>query len=122
MKQTTRQKLDEYKENAEVLRELVGEVNSWDGSLEDYEWREFDDYFFKDYFTDPQEAARATFFGDIDNWMDEYIRFNAYGNLESASDYHVEKELLENADEILDRVAELVDEDKIDIEYILERA
>ena len=46
---------------------------------------EFDDQFFEDYFSDPQEAARATFFGDINSWSDKYIMFNGYGNLESSN-------------------------------------
>lgn len=117
----TREKIDEYKDNADVLRQFVQEVNSYDGTLESYEWQEFDDDFFDTYFSGkPDEAARAVFFGEIQNWMDEYIRFNAYGNLESANDFTVDKELIEGADEILDRVAELVDEGNIDIEWILE--
>jgi hypothetical protein len=46
---------------------------------------EFNDQFFEDFFTDPQEAARATYFGKIDSWSDKYIMFNGYGNLESSS-------------------------------------
>lgn len=48
---------------------------------------EFDDYFFNEFFSGkPEEAARAVYFGDIKNWNDPYIRFNAYGNLESVDD------------------------------------
>ena len=46
---------------------------------------EFDDQFFEDYFSSPMEAARATFFGDINSWSDKYIMFNGYGNLESSN-------------------------------------
>lgn len=46
---------------------------------------DFDDEFFEMYFTDPQECARATFFGKINSWGDKYIMFNGYGNLESSS-------------------------------------
>lgn len=53
----------------------------------------FDEDFFEMAFSDPMEAARATFFGDIKNWSDEYIRFNGYGNLESVSEYDVEDEI-----------------------------
>jgi len=43
-----------------------------------------DDDFWETFFNDnPQEAARATYFGDIRNWNDPYIRFNAYSNLET---------------------------------------
>lgn len=48
------------------------------------DWQPNDDEFWEIYFDDnPQEAARATYFGDIRNWNDPYIRFNAYGNLET---------------------------------------
>jgi hypothetical protein len=46
---------------------------------------EFDDEFFETYFTSPAEAARATFFGKIDNWSAKYITFNGYGNLEASN-------------------------------------
>ena len=53
----------------------------------------FDEDFFSMAFSNPMEAARATYFGDIESWNDEYIRFNAYGNLESLSEYSVEGEI-----------------------------
>lgn len=45
-------------------------------------WQDFNEYFFEVSFTDPYEAARATHFGDV-NWADDYIRFNAYDNLQT---------------------------------------
>lgn len=60
----------------------------------------FDEEFFKVYFTDPMEAARATFFGKINSWCDEYIKFNAYGNLESMS----EDDALEEIDNYLKEI------------------
>lgn len=53
----------------------------------------FDEEFFSMAFSNPMEAARATFFGGIESWSDEYIRFNAYGNLESLSEYQAESEI-----------------------------
>lgn len=53
----------------------------------------FDEDFFSMAFSNPMEAARATFFGSIESWSDEYIRFNAYGNLESLSEYQAEGEI-----------------------------
>lgn len=54
----------------------------------------FDEEFFNMAFEgkDPIEICRATFFGNVKNWGDEYIRFNAYGNLESLSEYDAEEE------------------------------
>lgn len=85
------------KEQLKNIQEAYEEENIADSSLEDVfnkldteyqeniiDWVPFDDEFFEIYFSDnPQEAARATYFGDIRNWNDPYIRFNAYGNLET---------------------------------------
>ena len=68
----------------------------------DKEIHSFDEEFFETYFRDPMEAARATFFGKIESWMDEYIRFNAYGNLESMSEYEVLGEIDYYLEEIFD--------------------
>lgn len=63
------------------------------------DWQPNDDEFWDIYFGDnPKEAARATYFGDIRNWNDPYIRFNAYSNLETTYkiDYEpYEQEILE---------------------------
>lgn len=63
------------------------------------DWVPFDDEFFNTYFDDPYEAASAVFFGNIKNWNDDYIRFNAYRNLESTNsiDYETyDEEIIEN--------------------------
>ena len=86
----------------EDLIMLVREINSYNGNLDDITYYTFDEDFFENFFDDPMEAARATFFGDIQSWSDEYIKFNAYGNLESRSEYQVAAECREYADEIVD--------------------
>lgn len=80
--------------------ELVGEFNEYcqNNNCYDDEIHEFNDYFFEVNFSSPIEAARAVFFGDIKNWMDEYIKFNTYGNLESLKAYDVRQEILDNTD------------------------
>lgn len=45
----------------------------------------FTDEFFEEYFSNPAEAARATFFGDVKSWSDSYVIFNGYGNLETSN-------------------------------------
>ena len=63
------------------------------------DWIPFDDDFWETYFkNDPYEAARATYFGNIQNWNDDYIRFNGYNNLETTNsiDYNLyDTEILE---------------------------
>lgn len=78
---------DELDINARVSIYNVYQVEHGDP---DKELFEFDEEFFSTFFTNPMEAARATFFGNIQNWMDEYIRINGYGNLESLSEHTAE--------------------------------
>lgn len=45
--------------------------------------------FFNEYFDSPFEAASAIHFGKV-NWFDNYIRFNAYGNLQTCFEIYFE--------------------------------
>ena len=87
----------ESKEQLENIQDAYKKENLDEASLEDIynqldseytediiDWISFDDDFWENYFkNNPYEAARATYFGNIQNWNDEYIRFNGYGNLET---------------------------------------
>lgn len=113
--------LEDNKDNTGLLGALVGEVNSYDGSLEYLEAYEFDDEFFEMAFNGkPMEAARALFFGSVDNWSDEYIRFDGYGNLESLSEYQREQELEDNADDIITEALRLADDGNIDLDWVID--
>lgn len=97
-------------EKVELLREIVCEVNAWNGGLDYLEYHDFDEEFFNTFFCgNPMEASRATYFGNI-CWNDEYIKFDAYGNLESASEHDVERELLCYEDEIIQTALECIDD------------
>ena len=61
----------------------------------------FDEEFFDTYFDDKMEICRATCYGDV-NFMDPYIRFNAYGNLESFSETDALKEVMYYVDDIFE--------------------
>lgn len=68
------------------FNEYAREYNSED------EIYEFDEDFFNTFFEgNPMEAVRSCFFGNIQNWNDEYIRFNGYGNLVSMSELEAEE-------------------------------
>ena len=100
--------------DANQLREMVSEVNSWDSSLENLEYYENDDDFFNTYFSNNVlEAVRSVSFGDY-NYSDDYVRLDAYGNLESASESEYYSELENYADEIAERYLELVESGDID--------
>lgn len=79
-----------------IYNEYCSEHGDTDKMLYD-----FDEEFFEMAFgNDPIEAARATFFGNIQNWSDEYIRFNGYGNLESLSEYDAVEVAEDHVDDI----------------------
>ena len=45
------------------------------------------------------------YYGDY-KYTDQYVRFNAYGKLESLDDFEYEKELEDNINEIIDELME----------------
>lgn len=105
---------------SENLIEIVENINSWNGDLENYEVYTFDENFFNTYYlNNPMEAARAATFGKL-NWSDEYIRFDGYGNLESLSSGDYENLLVENAEEIVEKAIDLYEENKISLSYEIE--
>lgn len=96
------------------LRDMVSQVNSYDSSLENLEVYENDDDFFNTYFNNNViEAVRAVSFGEY-NYSDEYVKFNAYGDLASLSEYEYNELLEEYADEIAERYLELVESGDIE--------
>ena len=94
-------------EDTGYLMTVVEELNSWNSSLDYLRVYENDEEFFEMFFKgiNPMEVARATYYGNY-KYMDEYVRFNGYGNLESLSDYQYEQELKDNINEIIDELME----------------
>lgn len=96
------------KYTVEQLEEMVQEVNSWDGSLEDFEYyamEQIDDLL---HGVEPLELLRMAHFGDF-NWNDDYFTVNVYGNLDSIKEFEFEEELKDNQDEIIEHYNELVE-------------
>lgn len=91
------------------LKEMVSELNSWDGSFDDLYYYENDEYFFEMMFgTKVDDAVRAVCYGNYE-YMDDYVHFNAYGNLDSCNEWEYEKEIEESAEEIIERYLEEID-------------
>lgn len=91
------------------LKEMVSDINSWNGQLEDLDYFENDEYFFRDFFGDKvDEAVRAVCYGNYE-YMDDYVKFNAYGNLDSCSQFEYDKEIKDNAEEIVEAYIENID-------------
>lgn len=53
---------------------------------------ENDDYFFEENFSNINDAVRAVCYGDY-RYMDEYVVFNGYANLESFSGYDLKEHI-----------------------------
>lgn len=97
----------------EELKEMVQEVNSYDGSLEEFEYYEMEQI--NDLFHDvePLEILRMAHFGEF-SWNDDYFTGNVYGNLDSINESEFEEELTDNEDEIVERYNELLEAGDID--------
>lgn len=99
---------------AEVLLEMVQEVNGWDGSLSQYDYWVNDDEFFDTFYEGrPMEAVQAAYYGDY-QYHDEYVKIDSVENLVSVSEYALEAELLENAEEIAGIYMDLVNNGDIE--------
>lgn len=90
----------------EELKEMLNDCNSYDGYFDDLMYQYNDDEFFDIYFKDKMEVARAVCYGSY-NYTDDYVKFNAYGNLESCDEWKVEEEIKEAQDEIIEHYLEL---------------
>lgn len=104
-------------ENEGTLSSIVQDINSYDGSLDylDY-WANDEEFFNTYYYNNPYEVARAINYGDY-NFMDAYVHINAYGNIESISEWEYEEKLKSYIDDIIDRLVELYNENHIDVSY-----
>lgn len=98
--------------DVEDLKEMAQEVNSWNGSFEHLEFYENDEYFFEDCFASKHDAVRAAIYGDY-NYTDDYVRFDGYGHIESLSEYEIDEAHEDEAEEIIETYAELVEDGSI---------
>ena len=106
-------KLESYLlDNMDITGYMVREINAWGGYLEYLEYFNMEelDFVLEDY--TPSEVASRIFYGDF-NPNDEYFRFNAYANLESANEWDIEEEYRDHISEIANYIVEY--KHKIDI-------
>lgn len=105
MSETIKDKVTDYLLNdMEELESVVRELNSWNGCLDHLDVHHNDEDFFNTFFEDrPAEAVRAAHYGEY-KYMDEYVRFNVYGNLESLSEWAYKRELEDNVDEVVENL------------------
>ena len=113
MTMTREQAIATYVENLSKgeLVELLQYMNGYDGCFDDcvyYDMAEFDEFLSNQ---TPMEIAQMICFGDYFSPNDEYFRFNAYGNLESADWSDVEAEAEDLKDDIIDHLVNYYDGD-----------
>ena len=88
------------------MRSMISEINSIDGSLNYLEYWDNDEDFFDIFFhNDLMEVVRSSYYGDY-NYCDDYVKFNGYGNLESANEYDLVKRYEEYIDDIVNALLE----------------
>ena len=89
---------------------IVNEINGYNEELDYLNYRENDEYFFNTYFeNNVMEAIRACYFGNY-NYNDAYVKFDAYGNLESICWFELEKELKDSINDIVNEIIVLKDD------------
>ena len=106
MTMTREQAITTYVENIskDELVELLQHMNAYDGYFDAcvyYDMDEFDE-FMSNY--SPMEIAQMIYFGGDFNPNDDYFRFTAYGNLESADWHDVKVDAEDLKDDIIDRL------------------
>lgn len=87
-------------------RELLGvfkEANSWDGSFDFVDVFDFEEL--ASMTNDTYEFGRSIVYGDVTN-VNDSVRYNAYGNLESVSEYDLASEARDNIDDLANWLAD----------------
>lgn len=89
-------------ENMNTVKDLVQQINSWNGSLDHLEVYANDEEFFEMMYEGKlMEAVRATQYGDY-SYSDDYVRINGYGNLDSCNEYDYLEELKDDINIIIE--------------------
>ena len=87
--------------NSEELRELVRDIYTWDGSLDNLEVDPMDEFDELMSNSKPTELAQMIQYGDF-NINDDWFGFDGYGNLVSYSDSELDDEIEDCKDDIVD--------------------
>lgn len=99
MKEQTYEAIQTWlEENAEERLNICRRINSYDGSMDFCDSQDLEDIAS---WMSAYDLARAIIYGNVTNIEDE-VRFNGYGNLESVDSYDLEKESENYISEIID--------------------
>ena len=93
----------------ELTRDIVQQINSWDGALDFLEWYENDEEFFDMYFQgNVVDALQKAYYGNY-NFNEPYVKFNNLENFESGYEYDVLDDYKDYIDEIIEALIETRD-------------
>ena len=92
--------------NMELVKELVQELNSWNNCFDFLDYMKNDEDFFNCYFNNNVlEAVRSVCYGNY-NYMHDYVKIDAYGNLQSCNEWELQAEIRDYIDEIIEELME----------------
>ena len=102
-------KMENYlRNNMEEARDILAQINVWDGSLEElavYDMSDFD-YIIESSDLSPTELIDKVQYGDFTT-NNDYFTFDSLGNLISYSDYEYEELVREYIPEIVERYIDI---------------
>ena len=108
--------IEDIADDSDIIQ-LVRQVNSWDGSLEDY------DFFYMDELDELYGEMKLTdFLSELApdfNYSDDGFRATIYG-IESCSIHDVADDIKDNIDEVVEAITNAMEEDDIWIPSSLE--
>jgi hypothetical protein len=103
--------------NEDKLQEVVAELNSWNGSLDNLEFYSNDEYTINEIFATPYDFAEKCAYGDY-NINDEYFKFNGYGNIETCTEQEMIQDMEDCIDDIVDSLKDNYENIDIDDELL----
>lgn len=93
-------------ENPKTIINIASEVHGWDGSQD---WVDVWDIGELAFCIEPIDLARAIIYGHVDN-IDDPVRYNVYGNLETVTESDLEIDAKDNVDDVIDDIYDLYPE------------
>ena len=96
--------------NLEEIKNIIAEVNNWNGSLVGFEVFDNNEYFFNDIFYGSKYELVEKIANGSYRIEDDLVRFDCYGDIESLNWHEYEEELKENIDEIIEELISCYDD------------
>ena len=108
--------IEDIADDSDIIQ-LVRQVNSWDGSLEDYDF--FDMYELDELYGEMKLTDFLSNLAPDFNYSDDGFRATIYG-IESCSIHDVADDIKDNIDEVVEAITNAMEEDDIWIPSSLE--